>query len=74
MNASVFAKFQRQDELFSELLSGRNPSELSDKEIVRIGRMAEALAEAMAENSTLTPAQEQALAQRWLARLTFQIC
>ena len=70
MNTSTFAKLQRQEELFTELLAGRNPSKLSDKEIVRIGRKSEL----MAANETLTPAQEQALATKWLGGLTFQVC
>lgn len=70
MNASTFARLQRQDELFTELLAGRNPNRLTGRELVRIGRKSES----MAASETLTPAQEQALATKWLGGLTFQVC
>ena len=75
MNASVFARMQRQDELFTELLAGRNASELSDKELVRIGQRAELLA--LSEKRT--PAQEQILMGKWLiacaqSGLVFEFC
>lgn len=75
MNTSTFAKLQRQEELFTELLAGRNASELSDKELVRIGQRAELLS--LSEKRT--PAQEQILMGKWLiacaqSGLVFEFC